>query len=558
MALSSSISLPLKLSSNFLVMINLDCLPDSVSFWEVKNGQFICTETNKKSKETLGIDLTGKEMIYSLNNIFSKSFSFPFQSSFACLVKEFLGKKPEDDQSMSFVKKIGDESRCYQIWLFLKRSCASIVWRDVTTQARIEKRLYHDALTGAYSRSYSDKFFTVSGPDLRGAAFLDMNGFKVINDRYGHLIGDRVLQRLAEVVIKVLGDIGKIIRWGGDEFLVYFDPGVSPQQINLRCNQLDQEIRTSFVLYEGKNIYFSAAIGVYCWEGSREQEDVINVVDRLAYVSKEKGEVVMFFECEKVTPIEIEEQVIKAVKNEDFQLVYQPIVDINADDPKIHSFEVLARMTLQSQAISPDIFIPIIEKSKGMCAFSRAVFKRAMKERLENKIQEQFALNISPSFADSPDFFQWLDRQALVPGEFSFELTESLAMPSAHEWAEAMKDRGHDISMDDFGSGNSNCLRLIKMSPIQFLKIDSSIIQELSSDRQAGVQVMQSIVDLTHALGFKVVIEGVETLEQLSMCRRLGADYGQGFFWSRPKPINEISHLKCQIVTHLAPQLLKK
>ncbi|WP_312816600.1 putative bifunctional diguanylate cyclase/phosphodiesterase [Atlantibacter subterraneus] len=432
-------------------------------------------------------------------------------------------------------------------------------YRNQTLLERMEKTIkrrtqevyeisHIDALTGLYNRvSFLSAAEEISNRYKNNREkgfsifFIDLDGFKNINDTLGHDIGDMVLISLSARLNDFYRQGNLICRWGGDEFIY-----LTTETDRHLTWQLAENMVTSLsrpILLDDQTITLGATIGIaVCPEHDTSITRLIQLADIAMYSQKGKyPERVAFYNHEleeslrrKIT---LNEALRYALDRNEFRAVYQPIVDGNGE---IVSFEALLRWHFQGRDISPAEFIPLMEQSGRIVQIGNWIMEEAcriLSEMLKLKSGISMCVNISiiqfydKEFVDNVN--NLIDRYAIPPHLLHLEVTESIIHSEQHtiyHKVSQLQKRGVKFSVDDFGTGYSS-LSVIHNMNIDFIKIDRSFINNIENK---GRTIVQAVKDISESLDFDVIAEGVETEKQAAILKQCGVHFMQGYYFSRP------------------------
>ncbi len=379
--------------------------------------------------------------------------------------------------------------------------------------------------------------------------YMDLDGFKLVNDSLGHSIGDALLGEVARRLRSRLRESDTLARLGGDEFTVILNHLRDSEAADEVARKLLEAIGQPYVI-NGHEITISASIGISFFpENAVDADQLLQQADSAMYAAKRNGKnQVMHF-----TPtlgssvrerLNLENQLRTAIARGEISVHYQPEFDLRTH--RLVRFEALARWNHTTLGpISPIRFIPIAEESGLIIPLGAYIMERACTEAVNWQTISaepiQVAVNVSSlqfardSFVD--EVAEVLRHTGLRPGLLQIELTESVMLSGAERAAQTMKRlRALDISLaiDDFGTGYS-CLSYLPKLPFNALKVDRSFINELEIRPETKAMV-NSLVTLAHNLDMQVIVEGVETTQQLDLIKALGANEVQGFLLGRPSP----------------------
>ena len=405
-----------------------------------------------------------------------------------------------------------------------------------------------DSLTGLYNRTAFlsavegiEREFEQNHIAGFSIFFIDLDGFKNINDTLGHNVGDKVLIALSTRLKSFIGDGNFMCRWGGDEFILLVKE--SSHDIT---SELAENIIASLSLpirLDDQTIALNATIGIsVCPEHDSSITRLIQLADIAMYSQKGKyPERFAFYNLElehnlrrKMT---LNEALKGALERDEFRLVYQPIVDATG---QIVSFEALMRWRYQEQEISPVEFIPLMEQSGRIVQVGSWVLEEACKTLAKmHKTNAQICMCVNISLIQFYDkgFVNNVNRvigRYAIPGHLlHLEVTESLFQSEQmmiNEKVCQLQQCGVKFSVDDFGTGYSS-LSVIQNMNIDYIKIDRSFIQHIE---HKGLSIVQAMMNMSKSLNFSVIAEGVETEKQRQLLEQCGIPYMQGYYFSRP------------------------
>jgi diguanylate cyclase (GGDEF)-like protein len=437
--------------------------------------------------------------------------------------------------------------------------------------ARLEFSATHDALTGLPNRAAFQRLLTETidryrlsshgatdeQPPTRFAVFfLDLDYFKLLNDSLGHLAGDQVLVEIAARLQSCVQGIGHVARFGGDEFVILFDPITQPSDIEPIVEQLLATVRQPIALQEN-TAFVSTSIGVvFNSHFVTDADGILRNADTALYRAKANGKAVYeVFDDEMHREVrerlQLETDLRQALEQQQLAVYYQPIVDANT--LTLVGVEALTRWRHPKLGMVPPAkFIPIAEETGLILPLGWWVLRTACQQM--QQWRQQFAdptlvisVNLSTRQFLHPELLtqvrQILQETGLPPQALKLELTESLLISDRTTMIARLlqlKALGVQLSLDDFGTGYSS-LSYLHHFPLDTLKIDRSFIQQILTDRQCRA-VVESIVTMAHKLGMDVIAEGVETEDALSYLRDTACcEQIQGFLISAAVPPVEIS-----------------
>ncbi len=440
--------------------------------------------------------------------------------------------------------------------------------RDISDRKNAEKQVvqlaYYDHLTGLPNRVlFKDRLQQAQQRAMRdkkqvAILFLDIDRFKNINDTLGHNIGDMLLQSVADRLKTALRKTDCVTRdkkerakttfarIGGDEFTILITDVSSTQHILMVANRLLNSIRRPFIL-GSHEVYITASIGIAIFPTDSEDADTLmKYADTAMYHAKDLGRNNVQFYTESMNDAAVERfntenQLRKALNNDEFLLHYQPLVNI--EKRTIIGVEALVRwMHPEKGLLYPGAFIPLAEETSIIVPIGDWVLNRAclqMKTWIGRGLPvERISINISNIQFSQNDFHEkianTLNQTGLDPRQLEIEITESCMMENVDKTIfifQELRDLGINLSIDDFGTGYSS-LSYLKRLPINCLKIDRSFIRDIGSSRDS-MSIVKAIIAMAHNLDIKVTAEGVETEEQYLILRECACDLMQGYYFCR-------------------------
>ncbi|MBI44791.1 MAG: hypothetical protein CMG66_01345 [Candidatus Marinimicrobia bacterium] len=457
----------------------------------------------------------------------------------------------------SYDKKIRFTEEDQKILTFASDQIAMAITRKLDS-LEIKKKAYYDQLTGLTNRVlFNDRLNQAlhnANREQQNVAvmFVDLDNFKYVNDSMGHTSGDSLLKIIASRLKKCLRKTDTVSRWGGDEFTIILSRIKSMQDISILSNRiLNEEFRN--VTIDGQDLRITASIGISIYPQDGEDiETLIKNADAAMYKAKEKGKNQFQFFKPKMNKeiterMSNENNLYKAIKNEEFLLLFQPQMDLKTG--KIIGFESLVRWNTPDKGILPPYkFIPIAEETNLIIPLGKWIIEQACiqnKKWHDEGFKLTCAVNISAKQFMQSDLLEiiqaTLEKTNLNPEYLELELTETILMDDAEKTINVLnkiKEMGVKISIDDFGTGYSS-LSYLKKFPIDTLKIDQSFISSIGRDgKEKNVAIANIVIDLGHKLGMKVIAEGVETEQQIKLLKNYACDKIQGYIIS--EPVNEI------------------
>ncbi|MDB2562576.1 EAL domain-containing protein [Sulfurimonas sp.] len=433
----------------------------------------------------------------------------------------------------------------------------------VETFTRLEnekKELYEvarrDSLSGLANRNalleYLDRLIASSKREEHEFAmlFLDLDHFKRVNDELGHNVGDDLLKSVASRIDGILRSPDFVARVGGDEFVVILKDYKSLLELTHVIDRIQEALAETWIIQTNPiNISSSIGIAFYPKDGT----DIVTLMknsDIAMYEAKKNGRSRYSFFTEELNEkvqdrIILEREMREALKNKEYELFYQPKVDVATG--KITSAEALIRwISPEKGLIPPDMFIPVAEEGSFIIDLGEWIFKTAIQQQSlfkKNGIDIKISINLSPKqlFIDdfAEKFINYMEEVGLKPTEIDIEITENLFFQHSNNNIEVLNtlhEYGISISLDDFGTGYSS-LSYLKDFPIDYLKIDKSFMD--SFDDEQGSIFIETIVKMGQTLNLGIIAEGIETEKQLEYLKSINCNEYQGYLCSKPLNVKD-------------------
>jgi len=444
-----------------------------------------------------------------------------------------------------------------------------ITIEDITERKLQEHKItyqaHHDVLTGLPNRFLAmDRLERLLKNSIRhdrmaAVLFIDLDDFKKVNDLLGHEMGDKLLVESAHRLKACLREADTVGRLGGDEFIVLLADLTKQFDAGRVAENILETFRNPFKI-GGHELLLTASIGIATFPNDSDRfTELLRLADIAMYESKQSGRNNYQFFTEALNTgilrrLEVEEQLHHALIRSEFYLVYQPIVNIQSMD--IAGAEVLLRWNNELLgAVSPEEFIPIAEHTGLINIIGDYVLCESIAQmaKWQETYQREFKLsvNVSPRQLHNQGLFgeitSLLKKFQLKGENLQIEITEGVLMsrnPGIDKALRMMHEANIKVAMDDFGTGYSS-LSYLRNYPFDSLKIDRTFVSELHQDNNDRALVIATI-DMSHALGIKVVAEGIETNEQLQFLVQSGCEFGQGYLFSKPVVAEEFEMLLVQ------------
>ncbi|TRW49018.1 bifunctional diguanylate cyclase/phosphodiesterase [Aliidiomarina halalkaliphila] len=424
-------------------------------------------------------------------------------------------------------------------------------------RAQLQFQASHDRLTGLANRTVLEEILgnhckRIEGTDEALAViFIDLDGFKPINDSLGLAVGDKLLIETANRIQKIMREGSRVARFGGDEFVVIVPRLSKDAPITDLVNDILSSIAQPYLI-DSYRLYVTASIGITTtMESVADPKQLIQDADMAMYQAKRQGRNHYQFYTADISErfhvsVTIRNELQHVLEQNALQLFYQPI--FSAKDHTIVGVEALLRWQREDGSyVSPAEFIPLAEDSGQIIPIGSWVLQQACSDgvRLQEYGDFQVAVNLSSIQVHRANFIESLKHTLNLTGfkssKLNLELTESILMEDSHQAIrilDALRVQGFSVSIDDFGTGFSS-LSYLKSLPIDTLKIDRSFIQDVISGKHDAA-IARGIIAMASQLDLNVVAEGVETAEQVAFVEEAGCHYMQGFYFARPMPFSEL------------------
>ena len=437
--------------------------------------------------------------------------------------------------------------------------------RDVSERKALERQLthqaFHDPLTGLANRAlFRDRVAHALRLRSRthaplGVLFLDLDGFKAINDSLGHHVGDALLRAVSRRLSNVVRAGDTVARLGGDEFAVLLEDLDGAHVAQQVATRFLEELHTSFPL-DGHDVFVGASIGLAIAGAEDDADEVLRNADLAMYRAKANGK----NRCEVFEPdmhaaaiarLAIEGDLRHAVARDELRLHYQPIVDLR--DGSIVGVEALLRWQHPTRGLVPPLdFISVAEESGLIVPVGRWVLTEACRQvarwQRETGTSLRLSVNISARQLQAPRLAEHVAKTlrttGIPPSDLVLEITESMLVDDAERTIaklHLLREIGVRLAIDDFGTGYSS-LNYLRRLPVDVLKIDRSFVQGIGTEAELTA-LTGAIVGIGRDLGLETVAEGIEEAGQLEALRAMGCAYGQGYLYAPPMPPAEVAEI---------------
>ena len=565
-----------------LFITTLDTVPDTVLVVD-ENGTI--RQTNASAEELFQMntqDLVG----YQLNKLFSALVGTPDQwpSRSEQTLEGHKLRIIESTVSQQFNRKLQEyvvilrditkrnqaeqeleKHRCHLEQLVEERTTELVrvnkqLQEDITERRQAQEQLLHhtlhDGLTGLPNQAFFMERLRLALERAKrrydylfAVLFLDLDRFKVVNDSLGHIVGNQLLIAISRKLEAVLRSVDMVARFGGDEFTILLEDIENVSTVIQLAERIQQELALPFNLNENE-VFTNASIGIALSSPNYEQpEHLLRDADIALYRAKALGKAryEMFdttMHHSAVVLLELETDLRRAIKREEFRIYYQPIVSLVTG--RIIGFEALVRWQHPARGlVFPIEFIPVAEETGMIVFIGQWVLYEACRQM--HAWHAQFptisplmiSVNLSGKQLIQPDLIEQIDQVLLHTGldarTLKLEITESVIInntESAISMLLQLRALNIELQMDDFGTGYSSLSYLHRL-PINTLKIDRSFISNIGIAGE-NLEIVRAIVTLAHSLNMNVTAEGIETVEKLAQLRALQCDRGQGYFFSQP------------------------
>lgn len=557
------------IESQALMSHHLENTPLAAITWD---RDFHCTQWNKAAENIFGYSAAEALGKHGTELLIPQTLKQEMSDQFRDLIANAKGSQKTNENITRDGKVIVCE--WYNTPIFDEQGNAigiASLGEDITAKREAEELIWkqanYDSLTGLANRKLLrdrlDQEIRKAHRANQSVAllYLDLDQFKDVNDTLGHHVGDRLLKEAAQRLSSYIRDIDTVARLGGDEFIIVMgslDDFISVERV---AAAILEKMTQPFQL-DDESAYISASIGItfYPQDGTQIDELFKNA-DQAMYAAKNMGR-----NCYQYFTPSMQEAAMKrmstvkdlhsALPNNEFVLHYQPIIDLTSG--QIRKAEALIRWQHPEHGLmAPDRFITYAEETRLINVIGDWVYQQAL-ERASHWRQAydpefQVCINASPAQFDATSdhvdrWVEYLQRWELPGNAIAIEITEGLLMENVGKFTKTLlmfRDAGIQVSLDDFGTGYSS-LAYLKKFDIDYLKIDRTFVQNLGQNSD-DIVLCHAMIAMAHKLGLRVVAEGIETRQQRALLESAGCDYGQGYLFSKPVPVDDFEELLANV-----------
>jgi diguanylate cyclase (GGDEF)-like protein len=484
-----------------------------------------------------------KEMLLDEIRVLQKASALHAQYSISQYKQVLKTLEKLEQEKMVLEDKVKQRTKHLEVEIQQKENLAN----------ELEKLAKYDQLTGLANRYLFLDELEIVYKEAKllhrkfAVFFIDLDGFKLINDTYGHKVGDVLLQTVSLRLKKLVRQEDVVSRIGGDEFTIILKNINDIEMLKRLAKSIIKSIKQSIQI-EKLEISVGSSVGIYIFSEDDTYEEIVPKADIAMYEAKKtgKGKYVFFNESMqkelyKITSLKI--KIRYALEKKEFVNYFQPIV--LSTDKQIKSAEVLIRWIDNGEVISPNIFIPIIEED--MSLIQKVTFwqiEEVVKLMQYNNLS--YSVNISAKLLTNNSLIDLLTslvkKYSFDTNKISFEVTEttlSVNLAQASKILFQLKKMGFNLSLDDFGTGYSS-LAYIRELPLDTIKIDKKFIDNINFS-QKDRKLLVSIINMAKILNMKIIIEGIENKEQLKILQEASYIKYQGFYFYKPMRFEELS-----------------
>ncbi len=423
------------------------------------------------------------------------------------------------------------------------------------TKSRIEHMAMHDSLTGLPNRRFLDIELSRSVDKTetapQGLLIVDLDRFKQINDTFGHAAGDALLVHVADILRSLARPSDFVARIGGDEFVILCRHDTERQHLTMLAQSIVARMQRPMI-YEGNACRFGVSVGISTAENDAEEISRLLVnADLALYEAKSTGRNRFAFftlelQAETLRTKKLADDILRGIEEGEFVPYYQPQYD--AQSHSVTGVEALARWQHPELGLlAPAHFLAVAEEFNATASIDREILRQTLADMdrwARNDVAvPRASVNVSAQRLQDPELLERLEAFDITPGRLSFELVESIFLDDGNnihmENIERIKALGIDIEIDDFGSGRTSIISLLKVNPRR-LKIDRQLIIPML-DSKAPRKLVRSVIEIGKSLDIVVVAEGVESMRHAQMLKRMGCDVLQGHAFGEPMPADQLA-----------------
>jgi diguanylate cyclase (GGDEF)-like protein/PAS domain S-box-containing protein len=433
-------------------------------------------------------------------------------------------------------------------------------------EAELQRRATHDLLTGLLNRyAFVERLEHALQRTRRkedsprvGVLFMDLDGFKTVNDSLGHEAGDRLLVAVAERIKNLLRYEDTLARLGGDEFAVLLERVENPSEAIRVAQRIAETLREPFTVRDYR-VSVNTSTGITLGDANTDDsEGMLREADTAMYRAKEQGpgRYEVFdpaMHARAQYRLEMDAELDRAVEQEEFVLHYQPMVSLR--DGSLVDFEALLRWQHPKKGLLlPSAFLSLAEETNQIVPIDGWVLQEVCRQAKQwegdhpSDSLVRMNVNLSPRQLKGGGLARTIEktlmRVALEVHTLALDITEGFLLKASVDNArtlDELQNMGIRLDLDDFGTGYSS-LSYLKDFPVDGVKLDKTFVEGLAEDA-TGTALVRKIIDLCHTLGLEVLAEGIETPEQAAMLKEMGCDLGQGYYFAHPLPSEEFTEL---------------
>ncbi|OIQ82941.1 phytochrome-like protein cph2 [mine drainage metagenome] len=426
--------------------------------------------------------------------------------------------------------------------------------RDITDEREVRKRLeyqaFHDMPTGLHNRVWildileKDLSSAQRSNSIVAVLFIDLDQFKVVNDSLGHVAGDEMLLNIAARITSALRGEDRIGRFGGDEFVVVLPSVSDPQEVERVAQRITTAVGVEQDI-QGRRIVTTTSIGIALSRSTSTAESLLRDADSAMFRAKNAGRNRwQFFDndmhVEALARLTLEEELRRAIAKSEFQVFYQPIVDLS--DARIIGHEALLRWVHPTRGLlTPEAFLSVAEDDGLIVDIGRQVLDQVCTMlSAHTNLEGPISINVSAKeLAEGSwlaNFTDTLNRHGVDPGWIIVEITETAAFHMSQDIRQIFKELealGVGLHLDDFGTGFSS-ISLLRDLPITGVKLDRSFVANLTQTGSASDALAVGLGGLVNGLNLTGIAEGIETAKQAHFLQAIGWAHGQGYYYGRP------------------------